>query len=484
MLHQAQQVNGRNLVISVDIGIEQIDFHIHACQIFFKAESVLGIDFAIAVDITGQTGNNIHTTGGNSSGNSIFIGVDDVKSGKGNCRKAIRSALQNLELKDQNLPVSGVILDAGQYRTGILLCVDRPVQPLGPLITEQLQCGLVMVYLEINDRYARIFGKADGNQNLPVPWRGNGTNLQLKRTIGQTIATSGANAILHGMLFKSIQPAFGASGLVKLLVVGDTGKGVIMIFVTTNFTGVSVHFVALMDHQIANRTVPKMEGPAFHFVRFITGNLMLMLFKAANGAYTAFIIGMFFIYPRAAGFAGPGMVIAIHIIIRYEVHIMLVVYVTADGTGITFHHMVLRNIKPANRTDAVVSISKSLIVDNLMRMDLILAGRTGSTGHVMLSEHLHVAHLANTRMEIAIKICNRLPFFYHVLMFLVAAKGTYAILQGVILINLYSTVRADRLMMILILAGIGKGMFMFLVAAGSTGITIHHMLLRNVKSAN
>ena len=193
---------------------------------------------------------------------------------------------------------------------------------------------------------------------------------------------------------------------------------------------------------------------------------------------------MFFIYPCAAGFAGPGMVIAIHIIIRYEVHIMLVVYVTADGTGITFHHMVQRNIKPANRTGAVVSISKSLIVDNLMRMDLILAGRTGSTGHVMLSEHLHVAHLANTRMEIAIKICNRLPFFYHVLMFLVAAKGTYAILQGVVLINLYSTVRADRFMIILILAGIGKGMFMFLVAAGSTGITIHHMLLRNVKSAN
>ena len=327
------------------------------------------------------------------------------------------------------------------------------------------------------------------------------------------------------MLFKSIQPAFGASGLVKLLVVGDTGKGVIMIFVTTNFTGVSVHFVALMDHQIANRTVPKMEGPAFHFVRLITGNLMLMLFKAANGAYTAFIIGMFFIYPRAAGFAGPGMVIAIHIIIRYEVHIMLVVYVTADGTGITFHHMVLRNIKPANRTGAVVSISKSLIVDNLMRMDLILAGRTGSTGHVMLSEHLHVAHLANTRMEIAIKICNRLPFFYLVLMFLVAADGTDAVfkgmhspkpltalgagsgmvtagriiikhiafcmvgmglvpaagagtvLQNMPLLIIESAVRTDSLVEALIQAGIGKGMFMLLVAADGTGIAIHLMVL-------
>ena len=172
-----------------------------------------------------------------------------------------------------------------------------------------------------------------------------------------------------------------------------------------------------------------------------------------------------------------------------------------------------------------MSISKSLIVDNLMRMDLILAGRTSSTGHVMLSVQPHIAYLANTHMVIAVKVCNRLPSFHLVLMLLVAADGTDAVfkgmhspkpltalgagsgmvtagriiikhivfcvvgmgpvpaagagtvLQNMPLLIIESAVRTSPLVEALIQAGIGKGMFMFLVVADGTGIAIHLMVL-------
>ena len=76
-----------------------------------------------------------------------------------------------------------------------------------------------------------------------------------------------------------------------------------------------------------------MDGSAIQFLRLITGNLMLVLFIAADGAYAAFVIGMLFSYPCTAGFAGTGMGITIQAVFWYIVHVMLMVHVAADSTS-------------------------------------------------------------------------------------------------------------------------------------------------------
>ena len=65
----------------------------------------------------------------------------------------------------------------------------------------------------------------------------------------------------------------------------------------------------------------------------VPGHLMLVLFIATDGAYAAFIIGMFFSHPRTAGFAGTGMGITIQAVFWYIVHVMLMVHVAANSTS-------------------------------------------------------------------------------------------------------------------------------------------------------
>ena len=160
-----------------------------------------------------------------------------------------------------------------------------------------------------------------------------------------------------------------------------------------------------------------------------------------------------------------------------------------------------------------------------MHMVLIPTGRTGSAGHIMLTVHSYITYLANSHMVVAVKVCNRLPSFHLVLMLLVAADGTDAVfkgmhspkpltalgagsgmvtagriiikhiafcmvgmglvpaagagtvLQNMPLLIIESAVRTSPLVEALIQAGIGKGMFMFLVVADGTGIAIHLMVL-------
>ena len=63
----------------------------------------------------------------------------------------------------------------------------------------------------------------------------------------------------------------------------------------------------------------------------VPGHLMLVLFIATDGAYAAFIIGMFFSHPRTAGFAGTIMGITIQAVFWYIVHVMLMVHVAANS---------------------------------------------------------------------------------------------------------------------------------------------------------
>ena len=63
----------------------------------------------------------------------------------------------------------------------------------------------------------------------------------------------------------------------------------------------------------------------------VPGHLMLVLFIATDGAYAAFIIGMFFSHPRTAGFAGTIMGITIQSFYRCIVHVMLMVHVAANS---------------------------------------------------------------------------------------------------------------------------------------------------------